>query len=158
MGCPHRRVGRSMPTTAVDDWATGISELLGQLIEKGADDDELTRFVEARRAGDSELADRILNEPSVPRVLPVASDLGSALDDALLQVRVVALKPFAKTTDSLWLYRYIEIMCRLSEGVVKALRDEPFWSSKQSVQAVGEVIRRSALEQLKDFTNRRPSN
>ena len=158
MGCLQRRVGRSMPTTAVDDWATGISELLGQLIEKGADENQLTRFVEARRAGDTELADRILSEPSVPRVLPVASDLGSALDDVLLQVRVVALKPFVKTTDSQWLYRYVEIMCRLSEGVVKTLRDEPFWSSKQSVQAVGEVIRRFALEQLKDSTNRLPSN
>ena len=89
-----------MPTIAVGDWATGISELLGQLIEKGANEDELTRFVEARRAGDTELADRILSEPSVPRVLPVTSDLGSALDDVLLQVRVVALKPFLKTTDS----------------------------------------------------------
>ena len=86
-----------MHSTAMNDWATGISELLSRLIENGADDDKLTEFVEARRTGDSELADRLLNEPRAPRSLPVASDLGSALDDVLLQVRVVALKPFVNT-------------------------------------------------------------
>ena len=72
-------------------------------------------------AGDSELADRLLNEPKVPRSF-IASDLGSELDEVLLQVRVVAIKPFVNTADHQWLYRYIQIMYSISEGVVRALR------------------------------------
>ena len=142
----------------MDDWSTGIWQLVSRLIENGAHDATLDQFVEARRAGDYELADRLLNEPRVPRSLPVASDLGSALDDALLQVRVVALKPFVNTTDPQWLYRYIQIMYLISEGVDRALKDEAFWSSKQSVLSVGEVIKKFSLEQLEDSSTQQSSN
>lgn len=157
MGCPQSRVGRSVPTTTMDDWATGILELLNRLIENGADDAKLNQFVEARRAGDSELADRLLNEPKVPRSF-IASDLGSELDEVLLQVRVVAIKPFVNSADPQWLYRYIQIMYRISEGVVRALKDEPFWSSNQSVLSVGDVIKKFSLEQLEDSSTRQLSN
>ena len=44
----------------MDDWSTGIWQLVSRLIENGAHDATLDQFVEARRAGDCELADRLI--------------------------------------------------------------------------------------------------
>lgn len=137
-----------MPRTAPDDWATGISYPLYQLAAAGADDDELERFLDARKRGDIERAARILSAPREPRAPPAVSDLGPELDDVLRRVHIAALRQAVNDIDVRLLQRYIELVWHVSNHVVTALKDAPFWSSERAIVAVGCVVAKVALDQV----------
>ena len=137
-----------MPSTTPIDWATGISHPLYQLAAAGADDDELERFLDARKRGDIERAARILSAPREARAPPPVSDLGPELDDVLQRVKIAALRQVVNDIDVRLLHRYIELVWHVSKHVVTALKDAPFWSSERAILAVGNVVSKVALDQV----------
>jgi hypothetical protein len=137
-----------MPSTAPDDWATGISHPLYELAAAGADDDELEGFLDARKRGDIERAARILSAPRKPRAPALVSDLGPELDEVVRRVKVAALRQVVNDIDVRLLQRYIEVVWHVSQHVVTALKDAPFWSSERAILAVGNVVAKVALGQV----------
>jgi hypothetical protein len=137
-----------MPSTAPEDWATGVSHPLFQLAAAGADDQELEQFLDARKRGDTERAARILSAPRQPRDPPPSSDLGAELDDVLRRVRIASLREVVNDIDIQLLQRYMELVWHLSKAVVIALRHAPFWSSERAIHAVGTVVAKFALDQV----------
>lgn len=137
-----------MPPTPIDDWASGISQPLRKLAFDGAGDQELERFVDARKRGDSEEAARILNARRTPRAPPPVSELGAELDDVLYRLRIAALRQVVNDIDVRLLQPYMEVVWHVSKHVVTALKHEPFWSNDRAVIAVGNVVAKFALDQI----------
>lgn len=131
-----------------DDWALGIAQPLRQLAYSGADDQELERYVSARRTGDADQALRILNavRPS-PASLHAADPL-AAPSDPLVRVATVALSRAVNEIDARLLTRYAEIVWHVSAHVVGALKSEPFWPNERAVDAVGLVVAKFALDKV----------
>lgn len=137
-----------MPPIPIDDWASGISRPLRKLAFDGADDQELEQFVHARKRGDSDEAARILNTPRMPPAPRPVSEIGAELDEVLYRVRITALRQVVNDIDVRLLQRYMEVVWHVSEQVVTALKQEPFWSIDRAVIAVGNVVAKSALDQI----------
>lgn len=145
-----------MLENAIEDWATGICRPLYQLVDDCADDETLERFIKARKAGDAGLANQILasSRPSPP--VDQTPDLSPELDGVLGQLRVAALKPVVNQLDVRRLHQYIYDVWHLSEHVVRANKDESFWSAEPVIEAVAEVVMRFALERSVDGSGTTP--
>ena len=137
-----------MGHSASEDWVSGISESLRGLAAAGADDEELGQFIQARKVGDSDLANRILRTQRPPTMARGVSDLGGSFDGVLNQLRVAALKPVVNKMDARVLHLYVQYMWHVSEQIVKAHKDEQFWFVETAVAAVADVVMRFSLDQL----------
>jgi hypothetical protein len=136
-----------MTNPIIEDWASGISEPLRRLIALGVDDEELGRFMQARKVGNSDLANQIVAATRSQPTLRDVSGLGTTLDDVLNQIRVAALKPMVNQMEARVLHRYIQCIWQASEAIVWAHRNESFWSSEAAVLAVAEVVMNFSLAQ-----------
>jgi hypothetical protein len=141
-----------------NDWASGIAAPVLVLANEGASDDELLQFIRARRAGDSKTADEIVGVARDPRVTADATDLGSVLDEVLLRLRIEAIRPCVNGLDVRLLAAYIEHVVQLSESVLRASRNAPYWAVPVVISRVADVISKITLEHLAEIARARGIN
>jgi len=129
------------------DWATGLSQLIQQLASEGASDEMINRYIEARRTGDSGLATRILDEPRSPGSAHAKQE-ESAVERALKNIRIAALRPEVNQLKGPSLLQYVLFVVELSEQIVKLVPDEALWESTAVTATVAQHVRNAAMEWL----------
>lgn len=140
----------AMRKVAAWDWTNGISRQLRVLLDSGASNDDLDLYIQARRGGRTEAAQPLLSsttrEPtSGARAGPCGGD-----DQALMNLRVAALRPVVNRLSSHDLLRYIHFVHLASQLLVEARGDDPFWRSESAIAAAATSLTQSALESLKE--------
>jgi hypothetical protein len=138
-----------MPAVAPDDWAAGIAGSLRQLLDAGANDDELWRFIQARHSGDDHAANLVLASTRSTRQESMPSDLGYELDAVVNQLTVAALRPVVNVLDVRLLRQYVHDVQLLSEHIVRTTEGESYWLHESYVATMAEVVRRIALDRAK---------
>lgn len=134
-----------MPAATPDDWAAGIAGSLRQLLDAGANDDELWRFIQARLSGDDYAANLVLTSTRSARLESVPSDLGYELDAVVDRLTVAALRPVVNVLDVRLLRQFVHDVWHLSEHIVRTTEGESYWSHSTYVCAIADVVRRLAL-------------
>ena len=119
----------------------GIEADLRRMALAGASDDVLQSFVDARRRGDADLADRLLTltqEPfgPAPALTP------------LQRLRVAALRPAVNSLDTHVLYSYVRILWPLSDQIVRSYQDPNHWASDTFVDSIAQSLMRVTLEHI----------
>jgi len=137
-----------------DHWVTGTSQCLRRLIADGADNEELQRFLDAKRAGDCEVIEQVINRK---RTTPKASWSTGSEDEILQLVRVAAIKPVVNSLDVPTLYRFIQLALQLSRTVVSAAKEEegPIFSSAETTESLARIVFEVSMEHLRAGTEER---
>ena len=138
-----------MSSSAETHWTDGIATPVFEMFDRGASDEDVDRFLRARRDGDVKLARMLLSEvgrlaPSVASSRPVSS-----AEIALQEIRVAALRPVVNELTAQELLHYIDFVIRASELLVEAHADGAIWASHAAVQTAGSSLRLAALEWLR---------
>lgn len=137
-------------SSSVDaSWADGIAKPLYEMLDRGASNDEIDRFLGASRDGDVETARRLFSEAG--RYAPSGTSLRpeSSARIALKGVRVAALRPIVNELTAQELVYYIHFVNRASELLVEAHADEAIWASHAVVEAAGSSLRQAALKWMR---------
>ena len=135
-----------MSAVGPDDWAEGIALPLRQLVDAGANDDELGRFIQARQSGDDYGANLVLNSTRSARLESTPSDLGYELDAVVNRLTVAALRPVINVLDVRLLHQYVHDVRHLSEHIVRTTEGKNYGSYESYIRAVADVVRRLALD------------
>lgn len=123
-----------------DQWVNGTSEFLRRLIADGADDEELQRFLDAKKAGDHEAIASIMNRR---RTVRQAGRAKGSYDDVLQRVRVAAIRPVVNSLDSAALQRFIQLVLELSSTAVCVAEEEggaTFLSSARTTESLAKIV------------------
>jgi hypothetical protein len=121
----------------------GIEADLRRMALAGASDDVLQSFVDARRRGDTDLADRLLaltQDPFGPTPAPALTPLQ--------RLRVAALRPVVNSLDTHVLYSYVRILWPLSDQIVRSYQDPNHWASDTFVDSIAQSLMRVTLEHI----------
>ena len=129
------------------DWAASLSQRVRQLASEGASNEMIDRYMEARRTGDSVLATRILEEPRSPGPAQTNQE-DSAVERALKNIRIAALRPEVNQLKGPSLLRYVLFVMELSEQLVKLRPEEALWESTAVTATVAQYVRNAAMEWL----------
>lgn len=135
-----------MPPVVPDDWAVGLAKPLRQLIDDGANDDELWQFIQAKQKGDDYGANLILNKTRLERLESMPSDPGYEHAAVVTRLTVAALRPMVNVLDVRLLYQYVHDVWHLAELVVRTTEGESYWSHESYIRAIADVIRRLAID------------
>lgn len=124
-----------------DAWRIGIEDDLRRMALAGATDDQLQCFVDARRRGDSGLADRLMSLAQESRADPVALT-------PLQRLRVAALRPLVNSLEAHALYFYIGILWPLTDKLVREHQDPSQWANDTFVDSLAQGLVFVVLEQV----------
>jgi len=138
-----------MRSDADANWADGIAAPLREMLDSGASDDDLDRFLCARRDGDEELAQMLHSEPQRPALSAVQASSASYVEMSLTRIRVAAIKPVVNQLPVQDLVLYIRFVNCASELLVEAHACSAVWESQSVVEAAAGSLQQAALEWLK---------
>jgi len=134
-------------SSSVDaSWTDGIARPLYEMLDRGASNDDIDRFLGASRDGDVGRARRLFSEAGQ---LGASSKLESSVEIALKGIRVAALRPVVNELTAQELLYYIDFVNRASELLVETHTDEAIWARHAVVEAAGSSLRQAALEWLR---------
>ena len=102
---------------------------LRQLIDVGANDDELWRFIQARQIGDHYGANLVLDTTRPARLKSMPSDPGNEHDAIVNGLTVAALRPVVNVLDVRQLHQFVHDV----------------WHESY-INAVADVVQRLALD------------
>lgn len=135
-----------MGNVADPDWIKGAVEGLRKLLDGGASDDELDRFVTACRAGDVETTQALLSGAVFKVRLTDAYKDKTGTEAAVWRLRVAALRPVVNQLSARDLHRFIRFVVHASSALVQTHPDEWLWSTHAAVEAAASCLRQAALE------------
>ena len=127
---------------ASEDLESTLANDVRRMALAGASDDVLQAFIDCRRRGDTDHAERILNQ---------SQQQNRALRPALTpleKLRVAALRPVVNAVDSSTLYSYVGLIWPVTEQIVRNHEDPTHWASDSFVDAIAQSVVRVAMEQL----------
>lgn len=137
-----------MHEPAKRDWSSGTSQELRVLLESGASNADLDLLIQARRDGRLDVAQRLLLSTCQRPSSGSRANSYSVDDQALVSLRVAALRPVVNRLSAQELLRYIRFVHLASELLVEARVDDPFWGSESAVAAAATSLSQSALASL----------
>lgn len=124
-----------------DKWPAGIEDDLRRMALAGATDEELQFFIDARRRGDTGLANRLITLAHEARAHPVVLT-------HLQRLRVAALRPVVNSLDAHALYSYIRILWPLTDQIVRDHQHPSQWTNDTFVDSIAHSLTRVALEHI----------
>jgi hypothetical protein len=124
-----------------DAWRIGIEDDLRRMALAGATDEELQSFIDARRRGNTELANRLLSLRHEAPAHPAALT-------PLQRLRVASLRPVVNALHAHALYAYIGVLWPLTEQLVRDLQDPSQWVDDTFVESLAKGMVFVVLEQV----------
>ena len=124
-----------------DKWPVGIEDDLRRMALAGATDEELQLFIDARRRGDTGLANRLMSLAQEAPAHPVALT-------HLQRLRVAALKPVVNSLEAHSLYAYIGILWPLSDKLAQDHQDPSQWANDTFVDSIAQSLVFVVLEHM----------
>ena len=127
---------------ASEDLESTLANDVRRMALAGASDKVLQAFIDCRRRGDTDYAERILNQtqqqsrPPRPALTPVE------------KLRVASLRQVVNAVDSSTLYSFIGIIWPITDEIVRSHEDPTHWTSDSFVDAIAQSLVRVALEHL----------
>lgn len=122
----------------------GVPGPLRALLDSGASDEELIRYLQNRKRGGQSLAHRIISVPSIGKYARSGDE--TYLDGVLKRLIVHALKPVVNALEPHALFQYVMNVLHISEQLVKAHNDEAMWSTDESIAAASRIVMIFALD------------
>ena len=119
----------------------GIEDDLRRMALSGAADEELQSYIDARRRGDTEFANRLLSLTHEAPAHPAALT-------PLQRLRVASLRPVVNALHAHDLYAYIRVLWPLTEQLVRDLQDPNQWADDTFVESLAKGLVFVALEQV----------
>lgn len=138
-----------MSSSAEAHWTDGIAKPIYEMLDRGASNEEIDRFLRARRAGDLESAQLVLSEVERPAPSRASSRPASPAGIALMGIRVAALRPVVNELTAQELLHYIDFVSRASTLLVEAHADVAVWENRAAVHAAGSSLSQAALKWLR---------
>jgi len=138
-----------MISSAHASWADGIATPVYEMLDRGASNDDIDRYLRARQGGDVELARRIHSEAGRSPRLRASSRLDSSAAIASRDITVAALRPVVNELTAQELQYYVYFVKRASELLVETHDEESIWASPTVVEAAGSSLGQSALNWLR---------
>ena len=126
---------------ASDDGRGSFEDELRRMALAGASDEELQEFINARRCGNVEHANRMLVQfqtpaPPSPALTP------------LERLRVAALRPVVNRLDAQALYAYICILWPITEQALGTTVEPTCWASDTFVDSIADSLMRVVLQHV----------
>lgn len=134
-----------MSNSSDEDWASGASRTVRWMIAHEATDDEVDRYLLARRTGNDHVGRTILRTLEQRPAFEHSDAENTAPDDRLSRLRVAALKPVVNRMSATDLQRYVLAVWRLSEQVVVACEDHQ-WNDGATFEAIAALVVEQALK------------
>lgn len=122
----------------------GVPGPLRALLDRGASDEELIRYLQNRKRDGQSLAHRIIRVPSTGKHARLGDE--TYLDGVLKRLIVHALKPVVNALEPNALFQYVMNVLHISEQLVKAHNDEAMWSTDESIAAASRIVMIFALD------------
>ena len=138
-----------MDEVAGPDWTKGIAKLLRDLLDSGASDDDLDRFISAQRDGNVELVEALLSTARQINAPAVRRCSESGVEATLARIRVAALRPVVNDLTAQELHFYIHFVIHASKILVAQQSDEAMWDSRAVVEAAAASLKRAAFDSMR---------
>lgn len=133
-----------MSSDLLNDGYLGVPGPLRALLDSGASDEELIRYLQKRKLDGQTLAHRVISIPSISKSASSGND--TYLDSVLKRLITQALKPVVNALEPNALYQYVMNVVHISEQLVKAHNDEAIWSTDESIVAASRIVMIFALD------------
>ena len=133
-------------------WAEGVAPLVFEMLDNGASDDELDRFLRARQDGDTELSLQLQLEAGRLARPSSNSRPDSSTVIASRGITVAALRPVVDELTAQELQYYIYFVQHASKLLVETHAEESIWASPAVVEAAGSSLRQAALKWLRGLS------
>jgi hypothetical protein len=141
-----------MSSSADAGWAEGVAPLVFEMLDNGASDDDVERFLRARQDGDTELSLRLQSEAARVARPSSTSRLDSSTVIASRGITVAALRPVVNELTAQELQYYIYFVQHASKLLVETHAEESIWASPAVVEAAGSSLRQAALKWLRGLS------
>jgi len=128
----------------LDDGYLGVPGPLRALLDSGASDEELIRYLQKKKRDGQTLAHRIISVPSIGKYARSGNE--TYLDSVLKRLITHALKPVVNALEPDALFQYVMNVLHISEQLVKAHNDEAMWSTDESIVAASRIVMIFALD------------
>jgi hypothetical protein len=135
--------------TADPNWTKGIAKPLRELLEGGASDDDLDRFLCAHRDGDVELAQTLLSATRLVTQATTPAHSGLSTATALANLRTAALRPVVNDLTAQELHFYVHFVIYASELLVANHPDDAMWTSGAVIEAAAASLKQAALDTMR---------
>lgn len=131
-----------------EDWADGIAKPVRELLDGGASDEHIERFIGARREGRLDLAREIFLSAAQRASDGVPLNSERCVNINLQKLIVAALRPVVNSLPTEQLHRYVHFVHQAAELLIESHQDRSIWESKASLEAAASSLGQAGLKFL----------